>query len=429
VRAQSLLVMPFVALLALFAYRWKWRRIIEAGVLIGLGAALALMPWMSRNAARGNGFSIDQPGNQVIIFAQRYSFELQRWPAREAGESEADYSRRMLGLARDFTLENPGYVAGFIGAHFLNNVIDSAAVLPLRLDFDQYRDNWTVDSLFWEAPLTGLDATGTALLLLNLAVIAIGIGASWARWKSVGLLPLVITLAYSLSNAIARNSGWRYVLPVDWTGYFYFAVGALALFAWALAALGRAQSENLTAPQPQSVVPERFPWRRCAALGLLFLLVGASVPLAEYAFPQRYPAASKAELAERILAGPLDPALVDSAALQDFLAAENSVILYGRGLYPRFYTSGEGELGNGWPAYAIREGSRLAFVMVNSNGMRQVLLRQERAPRWFPNAADVYVVGCADAQGYVQALLVLLPGPAGRAYVRPETAAYTCPLP
>src|SRR5690606_28618422 len=145
-----------------------------------------------------------------------------------------------------------GYVAGFIGAHFLNNVIDSAAVLPLRLNFDQYRDNWVIDSLFWETPLTDLDTIGVALLLLNLAVIAVGIGASWARWKSVGLLPLVITRAYSLSNAIARNSGWRYVLPVDWTGYFYFAVGALALFAWTLAALGRAQSENTPSAQPVS---------------------------------------------------------------------------------------------------------------------------------------------------------------------------------
>lgn len=437
-RAQSLLVMPFVFLVALFVYRGRFWRLVEAGALVALGAAVALTPWMSRNAANGNGFSIDQPGNQVIIFAQRYSFEIQRWPPREADESEAAYSDRMLGLAREFAAQHPGYVAQFIGAHFLNNMIDIAAVLPVRAGFDDYRDNWTVNSLFWKEMLPALGVGGSALLLINLALIALGMGALWARWRWLGLLPLVVALAYSLSNAVARNSGWRYILPVDWAGYLYFVAGALTLFIWIAGAFGalalrQSSAEGLSSADEPLTIPRfdgAFPWRRAAGLLLLFLLAGASIPLAERAFPVRYPAAERAQLAGRILASrAVRESGADLDALQTFLASDQAVVLYGRALYPRFYYSGQGELGNGWPAYAIRDGSRLSFLMVKGDGMDQVLLRLEEPPKRFPNASDVLVVGCADSEGYVQALAALLPGKTDRVYFRDIHGPFQCPLP
>jgi len=437
-RAQSLLVMPFVFVVALFVYRGRFWRLVEAGALVALGAAVALTPWMSRNAANGNGFSIDQPGNQVIIFAQRYSFEIQRWPPREADESEAAYSQRMLGIARDFAAQHPGYVARFIGAHFLNNMIDIAAVLPVRAGFDDYRDNWTVNSLFWKEMLLALGLGGSALLLLNLGLIALGMGALWARWRWLGVLPLVVALAYSLSNAVARNSGWRYILPVDWAGYLYFVIGALTLFIWIAGAFGALELPGVddrssivgSSPRSSEAFSNTFPWRRVVGLMLLFLLAGASIPLAERAFPVRYPAADHAQLAVRILASrAVRESGADLDALQAFLASDQAVVLYGRALYPRFYYSGQGELGNGWPAYAIREGSRLSFLMVKGDGMDQVLLRMGEPPKRFPNAADALVVGCADSEGFVQALAALLPGKTDRVYFRDLDGPFQCPLP
>jgi hypothetical protein len=428
-RAQSLLVMPFIFMLALFVYRGKFLRLVEAGVLVAVGAALALTPWMGRNAIAGNGFAIDQPGNQVIIFAQRYSFEIQRWPPREAGESEAEYSRRMLGLAREFALQHPGYTAGFIGAHFLNNIIDTAVVLPVRAGFDDYRDNWTISTFFWEKLFTPLGAGGAALLLLNLALISLGVGASWARWRALGLLPLIIVPAYSLSNAIARNSGWRYILPVDWVGYFYFAIGVLTVFAWLLAALGRVPAVD-SPYRPAPFSPGAFPWWRAAGMGLLFLLVGSSVPLAERVFPALYPAMPPAQMAEQILDSPaVQSSGADLDALHGFLASDSALLMRGRALYPRFYYSGQGELGNGWPAYAIREGSRMAFMLLQAGGVRQVLLRQPQPPRVFPHAGDVLVAGCEDREGVLQAVLAVVPGDPSYVYFRDLDEPFACPLP
>lgn len=173
-----------------------------------------------------------------------------------------------------------------------------------------------------------------------------------------------------------------------------------------------------------------FPWRRVAGLLLLFLAAGASIPLAERAFPVRYPPASREQIAERILASrAVRESGADLDALQAFLTSDKAVLLYGRALYPRFYYSGQGELGNGWPAYAIREGSRLSFLMVKGDGMDQVLLRLGEPPRRFPNASDALVVGCADTQGYVQALAALLPGKTDRVYFRDLDGPFTCPLP
>ncbi len=428
-RAQSLLVMPFVFLLALFVYRGQFRRLVEAGLLALLGLALALGPWVARNAMNGNGFSIDQAGNQVVIFAQRYSDQVQRWPPRAEGESEAAYSRRLMALAREFAIQHPGYVAGFIGAHFLNNLADAAAVLPVQISFDDARDNWTLDSLFWKGMLPALPEESVRLLFLNVTLIALGIGACRARWGAAGLLPLAVLVGYSLSNAIARNSGWRYILPVDWVGYFYAVTGMLALLAWVLALLGRTGVEPGRQPVESSAAG-RFPWRRALLVGLAFLLAGSMVPLAEYLFPRRYPVMEKAALAEMLLASPgVRNSGVDLEALRGFLQSDGTVLLRGQALYPRFYHSGQGELGNGWPGYAMREGSRLSFLLLQPAGPRQAILWLDKAPKAFPNAAETLVAGCASPEGYVQVLLAVLPGSKERVYWHGMQGPYSCPLP
>jgi len=76
-----------------------------------------------------------------------------------------------------------------------------------------------------------LDWFNSVLVIIYLAVIAIGLGAVWKRLRWVGLVPLAFSLGYSLANGVGRFSGWRYDLPADWISYFYFGIGVAEILA------------------------------------------------------------------------------------------------------------------------------------------------------------------------------------------------------
>ena len=50
---------------------------------------------------------------------------------------------------------------------------------------------------------------------------------SWKEWKWGGLTPFLIFLVYCLSLGFARNSGSRYLVPIDWVIYFYYILGLI----------------------------------------------------------------------------------------------------------------------------------------------------------------------------------------------------------
>jgi len=103
---------------------------------------------------------------------------------------------------------------------------------------------------YWEEPVSWQGklplSTGLAFAL-NLSLIAIGISAAWKKNKLAGLIPLIINIGYYLSNALGRTSGSRYVLPVDWTLYFYFLLGLAALWQILIQKL----SKKIQQDQPQ----------------------------------------------------------------------------------------------------------------------------------------------------------------------------------
>ncbi len=436
-RTQTALLLPFVVLVALWVYRRRWWRWLEACILIALGMVLALYPWLYRNYQNTGQIMFDQPSNQTAILGQRYSLDVGGFPKRLPDESDAEYSDRMLAMARQFALEHPEQVAQFTTAHFLNNEISALIDLPMRFSFDDLSDTWVIDNLYWPALIERFSSTDGVVIAIHLALLALGIAALWRRWGLVGLVPLIFNLAYSLSNAVARNSGWRYILPVDWVAYFYYCAGLLQLAFWLLRLLGVAgpRFERMmasSARETDDAPTGPLPLGRAIAMGACFLLVGASLPLVERVVPARYPPQSAAALTAEFLARPeLRNSTLDLPALERFAGMEGVVVLKGRALYPRFYPPIGGEPGSGWAAYkpyAYRSAARMGFLMVGPPyGVSQQVLVLDQAPKHFPNAADVLVIGCQE-QGYVDVLAaIVLDGHADALTVR-SLPAYQCPL-
>ncbi|MBN2500173.1 MAG: hypothetical protein JXB38_05350, partial [Anaerolineales bacterium] len=351
-------------------------------------------------------------------------------PGFDADVTAAEYAEAGMAKAKHFALENPGYVAGFVLSHTLHNEVSTLLALPAQftladnlVTFYNLRPYWESDEGLWQDCCSlhtyvddlpyWHDWTGDfppqawLPLLFSLAMIALGIGAAWKRVGLIGLLPLVVHLAYSASTAIARVSGWRLILPVDWVGIFYFSLGlsqlTLAVLAiWAGGkAIGRlrfgAESDEAVASQA------KFPWRAVLVTSLLVLLIGVSVPLVEVIVPPRYINYGKAQ-ALTVLTGANHrvQAGFDNGA---FLEDDNAVALWGRALYPRYYPAGEGEPSDSWSAFTPYPYSRVGFYLAGPQNA-QVVLPLDTAPDAFPHAADVLVLGCSDG-GLVEAFAVM----------------------
>lgn len=428
IRSQAVVLAPFLLLLALPVYWARKLRWLGASALFALGLILAVTPWLWRNYQLTGKVMFDQP-MQTTTLAARYSFNFEA-PPQLPGEDANAYAARLMGSIRQFALSNPGFVATFTLAHFLNNEIQTALVLPVLHRWADVNDTLYVATPFWENWDGRLDLRGSLLLAANLLLIAIGAAAAWKRLGWAGLIPLVIQAAYSLSNAVARNSGWRYMLPADWVGYFYFAIGFLQLLRWVFLLAGKSRPVAARTPwREQASSAAKFPLFSAALLAAGILLAGASLPLSEALVPERYPEQSRQELVGELLSlRSVQKTGIDSRALETYAAREDVLIFKGRALFPRFYGKNQGLPIRGWPVYQPRDFSRLAFLVLNQQ-KRNVNLRMDKSPAYFPNTADVIVVGC-QADGEVDPVMVTVLGKKDVTYLRSVSAAPSaCPLP
>jgi hypothetical protein len=226
-----------------------------------------------------------------------------------------------------------------------------------------------------------------------------------------GCLPLAVFLIYSAGNAVARSSGWRFSLPVDWVIIVYFAA-ALAYLPSRLAAISSAvphvEESNQAAMRPAL---------GAALLGALFLL-GLAVPLAERLLPAR----DLATYTQQAAAALTKEGVLSESVLADFLTQKNAVLLSGMDLYPRFYRPfGRVYYLDDTPA----DMKYLHFWLVN-RADTQIILPASLPPDGFPHAAYVSVLGC-DMGRYVQARAIVLHGAQDRLYLSEPRVGFACP--
>ncbi|MEL7657577.1 MAG: hypothetical protein AAGU75_16910, partial [Bacillota bacterium] len=117
------------------------------------------------------------------------------------------------------TLEKNSFLDLFIN-HFLHNYSTSLLSLPDSLIYDDLfhladREYW-IDFYPWQG---NLPLPQILLILLNVMLIAVGLGYSWQKYRWIGLVPMVVFIGYSISLALVVTSGSRYIVPIDWILY------------------------------------------------------------------------------------------------------------------------------------------------------------------------------------------------------------------
>ena len=426
-----------VPLLFLFVGFLFWRRprrgLIEVG-LIAIGLGFTILPWLWRSYTITGALMLNEP-QQTAFLTQLYSLEPgANTLTKNPGESDKAFEDRVKGQVSTFIRQHPDIVARFIGSHFVHSYVEMMVTLPMSPWFVQnpaveYIPDWlqkfdrvwniccspmayTENMPFWENWVGAISPEMAISTIFNLAILALGLGVAWTRRDILGWIPLGISLAYVLSTAVGRYSGWRLILPADWVLLLYFGIGLGQVALWFFAFITGERSISGTGQKPVSTL-ERFkslPVEFPAPLGvgvqlsLILLIFGLSPILVETLVQPRY---SEEITSEEIISILEDSQLSgsDVEMLRSAIQNENVLILQGRALYPRYYPANDGEPG-GWPAFTARDYDRLVFYLVGPHRADVVLALDNPVP-YFPNASDVVLIGC-QASGYIAATAVAI---------------------
>ena len=346
IRTQCFVLLPAVCFL-FFCSGKKAGSIWKSVFVSVLGCVFVFAPWY---------FWMDLQPNTSAIPEMSEGNYLQNLYRTETAETDPD-----KGLF-DMIKEHPSEVLNAVGSHFLNNEISSLLVLPVR-EFTGLEPGqlFFEADLFWyrENARETIEENQTAILIY-LVVISFGIIHAYRKAGFAGLAPLVIHLVYNIGNAFALTSGFRFILPVDWVFFFYFAFGCSAILCFFIRVL-------LFAPEQKektcSVSDEKPVYVRIMTFGLtcfLLLLVGMILPFCDSRIPARFGEKTREELltewkrmstnADRILS--------------EF--DENDIVLLeGRAFYPRFYKAGEGDSGGNSAAKTGLDTDRLVWMFHN----------------------------------------------------------------
>ncbi|MFN2146534.1 MAG: hypothetical protein ACK2T7_14385, partial [Anaerolineales bacterium] len=218
-------------------------------------------------------------------------------------------------------------------AHFANNLIKSILIFPTTLRLtsieEVLRQPYWDESILW-------DGAVEPLFYLNLAILLLGMAALVRARGKITLVPLVISLAYNLSTALATTSGGRYLKPAIWVFILYYLAGLYYLLDLLLSAAQFTPStESLSTPAPEqqkrSSNPGRWFWAASAAM----LFIGLLVPTVDAAIPQKYDQLSKQETVGLIPGDALASLGADQEAINRLITDKDLRVYYGDGLYPR----------------------------------------------------------------------------------------------
>ena len=406
IRTNALVLLPCILIAILYVYKPHWKQILPTIGIFLLGFFLALVPWITYNQVK---YGTDPFSYKIQSVIQTRFLHVGQDPAPTGlpGKDTQLFSSKVsqergidlkvipaLGAERD--TESQLNYPQIVVSHFLNNEIKALFVLPFQL---YPLDLPLVLHLpYWDEPVTWRGemplSTGLAFAA-NLTLIGLGISAAWQKNRLAGLIPLLINVGYYLSNALGRTSGSRYLLPADWTLYFYFLLG--------LAALWRGLKLN-TSPimqaEPNLVAEEsasQHEWRGVLIAGLVILVSANLIPLINISYPKLYAEQNEQKTLAALYQSSIftqQPELIDQVS--DLIEQENGMVFTGRMLYPRYRD------------FAQLEDIGL-FLTVLQPDLTEVFFHfdEDDLTEMLPGQ-DVIIVGCKK-EGYVEGFLGYLP--------------------
>ncbi len=339
-RTQCVILVPALWLLMLCS-GLRFSKSIKHILLSAAGLILVFAPWTVYGILFPNTtVNADMSESQYLVKLYRSA----------VGETDTT-----VGLP-ELILSHPGEVIEAAGAHFLNNEISSLLVLPVRDESVNEADELFYDSsLFWYRENASNTIRGNLpLIALYLAGIALGIASAVRRAGRAGWYPLLAHLCYNAGSALALNSGFRFILPVDWVLLFYFGLGCECLLTGLCGLFLNLKRDD----KAEETLPERK--AKLLPAAAVLLVIGLILPFCDRCIPYRY----GDETEEELLAEWQSVSPNAETVLAEY-SADELVILKGRAMYPRFYKANEGDSGGSSVAKRGLDEDRLVWMFMN----------------------------------------------------------------
>jgi hypothetical protein len=409
-RLQAMALVPFGILLVVVRYFKNIKSILISILLLVLAVGLVLAPVLIRNRAITGVYWVDNPSStgglyRYFIIEDDYEIEI---PEADTMEEQLKRNISVISLAfsRGF-----GNIMQFMMDHFMRNEISSMLIMPVRLGNQiHFLDFLKINQPFWAETYTQLNALNLLVLITNSIIIALGFSYAFQRNPGAVLCIIGFHVIYSLSSAVVRLAGWRFILPADWIIFAFYALGLVELitvffqaaFKWDLKTLASDWVAYPTEPVTKSVTRRGY-----LIYGLLFLIIGGFIPLREALFPSLIPEFNKADVCTEVKEFIEESYYSDlSESINEFCTEDDTIVLKGFGFYPRFFDKGEGYYDRPHDRYYGKQDySRIVFRLVGQqNG--EFYIRTTNPNVNFTNGSLVYVVSSPDSKGGAQMVII-----------------------
>ena len=435
-RTNALMLLALLPFYTLIQFTTRWKQWLFSSLLMLLGTLSITLPWELRNLSLGGMMYGPIVTKFQDVIRTRYEIPLgpnSSLPPRGSSHSMVLKTLQpLLTLSQSNTAlqDNPACdtVICFSANHFIHNIVTSLLILPTSPVMDELRYLVKERAPYWQINWDGT-LTGPAIffLSLNLFFVISGVTLAWKKKGLAGLTPLAIFIFYDISNSLARTSGGRYIVPIDWIVILYYLLGVFWILIWLVNMTG-APWKIFSTPFPEDL-PTRTTLRSVfskvlSVLYILFLL-GALLPLSENLYRPRYQNIESLETLSE------NQALLEQTGmklhdLDIFLQSPNANVLVGRALYPRFYKMNQGDFEGVFYPYQTLGFPRTAFKLIGPAGESSIVLPGNQ-PADVSHTNDVLVLGC-NGTNYLDALVVIVLDDNSAVYTREPEVSLQCPF-
>lgn len=429
-RGHPILIVPFVFLISFIVLKPNLKLWYESSLRIALGLSLVLLPWFWRTYQSTGTLTFQDPSSPYAVndtLVKLYT-DSNNSNVNTGSEISPSYGEFQSQAFRSL-IERPRDVVYYTAAHYFHNAIFSYIYLPQSFQVEEL--NRYVRRLpFWDRAWDGsVPIESQVLMLLNFAVLSLGISVAWKKVNKVVLVPLILGMAYNLSIAVPRRSGWRFILPADWVTLVFYAIGLIHLIV-IVQSVARQQVQQINAPDtflsPSS--PSTRQRQSLVMSGLPFFVIAIGLVFGHRLFGPLYPPKSQQELLQ--VYQNASPSISDAeiTMLTGFLQQDGATIVHGKALYPMYLKAEDGMVNVNWPSFAPQPYNRLAFYLVGPQSM-SVNLPMESPPLSFPDGASVTLIGCKVEAGDINAVSILIEGKSSVHYASEGFSTSSCPRP
>ena len=409
-RIQTMALVPFALVVIAIRYFRNLKSIAISALVLLMAVGLVVTPVLLRNHAITGVYWVDNPSSSAALSKMMTKgLEIEEEIPIESTPDEP--FQQNASVISQLLKNNLGDLLGFAADNFMRNETSTFLTLPIRLgNRTPFLDYLTINKPFWVEVYSLSNLLNLLVFLFNSAIIAIGFAVAFRKNPWSILAVIGFHFAYSLSSAVVRLSGWRFILPVDWIFYAFYALGLVEGLNWLYR---KAAGWNLVSQMPGMIdyLPDNpktiHGWGAYALYGMLFIFIGAAIPFRENFLPRLTPEYTKSEVCKTIDAKIMESEYASHLdGFPEFCMAETTRALYGFGIYPRYFASGEGFYNRTYdPWFGKQPFPRLVFRLIGTRNGKVYIKSENEAPR-FPNGAKVYAVGVDKAKFEAQIVLI-----------------------